>query len=271
MPKRKPDAAGWQCDFFERARSPATAAKHLELGLHFNAWLARHVPEKQVRTVFDGFAGAGRFVAGEALPTPGSPLLLLKWAQARPEAGPLRFVFSEPNPLNLSRLRAAVAGFLGQPEGATLRLGAQSIALHGATVEHTAAALLGQERVGPGELFSFVDPYAYEGLDFATLAALAARGDLVLHLASHALATKLMGTNGDGLRQGRRMGRLLGGALTWDALRAAAIGMTAPQVQALIAERVVAALAAERPEVQVRLHPLRDGKSHLVTAQHGGA
>lgn len=258
MPKPTTESAGWQCDFFEKARSPATAAKHAELGRAFDAWLDRGPQGRPFRTVFDGFAGAGRFGGGDN--APGSPLLLLEHARARPEAGPLRFVFSEPNAQNFARLRASVASDTH---------GGHSVVLECSSFQTCASAVLatlgGPAGDPPGALFSFVDPYAYEGLDAETLAALAARGDLVLHVASRALYTKLTGTNGQGERQARRMGRLLGGALAWDELRAAATGLSPAQAQRLLAERMAAGFTAGVPGVHTRIVTLRDGATHVVT------
>ncbi len=241
----------WGQAFFARAKSPSTAEKHAVLGAAFAAFLDETPDAATPHTIFDGFAGAGVFGDG----TLGSPLLLLNWARERAPARSLRFVFSEADAKNHAQLGAA----LGERGGV-------SIHLRHTTFELAAASLLAEPE---GALFSFVDPYAYEGMRFATLAALAARGTLVLHLASKALYTKLISSNGAGLRQERRMDALLGGAATWAELGEVVRRAPgdAPGAKAAIADVLRRSLEAVGSECEVQA--VRGGESHVLVARRG--
>ena len=245
----------WQLAFFEKHKSPSTERKHCELEKAFTAWLARS-PDASDRVVFDGFSGAGRFAGDDSL---GSPLLLLRWAQRSHQGGRLRFVFVEKSQANFERLQDALGALLGQPEAAVYTTAAFVVEVRRGTFEECAAELLS---VPTCCSFSFVDPYGCEGVRFATVAALAKRGDVVWHLPVKALYTQLISPSGGGARQVRRMDALLGGYVSWTTLRDEAATSDTARMRQRLVDVVMGGLAREG--ISARLASLRGGASQLV-------
>jgi len=269
-------STGWQTKFFLREKSRPTVEKHRLLGEAFAAWLREPVDADGARLVFDGFAGAGAFAARDEEITPaiadarcGSPLLLLRWAQHLAQARPLRFVFAEKNAVNFTRLCAAVGDFLEQPTAATYVAPMGRVDIEHTSFEACAARLLAlpKSASAPGSLFSFVDPYSYDGLRCATLVALAARGALTVHVAAEAICTKLLSAGGASLRQTKRMDLLFGEVDAWTTLRQLAASLPAQQVKKLVAETMQRGLQTHDGVESSRLAALRDGDTFLLTAR----
>lgn len=252
----------WQQTFFDRPKSPPTREKHRWLAEAFGAW-ARSASPAATRTVFDGFAGAGRFGAPGGSSSDddlGSPLLLVRWASDLP--GRWRFVFAEKSRVNHARLREAVAA----PAGLQSFV---DVDVFRGTFETCARSVVAGVPKGEASLFSFVDPYGSDGVSFGTLRSLAERGDLLFHLATHQILTKLATASGASPRQARRMDALLGGVVPWTELRARGL----PPRAALphVPELLVRALVRDVPGLSARIIALRDGKSHLVHAYRAGS
>src|SRR6266851_2042620 len=93
--------------------SPHTAAKHIILKQHLDAWLPIMTTTYDRLLFIDGFAGPGRYSHGE----PGSPIVALRAAvlntrfRAHPPLCRLRFLFIEEDRKRYESLRDELLAF----------------------------------------------------------------------------------------------------------------------------------------------------------------
>lgn len=158
-----PNTTVWPLD-------PHTLAKHRILRSYLDAWFPIVGKEFSRILYYDGFAGPGRYSAGEQ----GSPLIALE--SARQHAGRLRgevsFVFVEEDRNRSDRLRQEIAALGALPQN----FRHQIIPATFADALRTTLNQLdraGQQVVVP--TFALIDPFGVSGLPFELIARLLAR------------------------------------------------------------------------------------------------